>query len=246
MKLSKRDKKQNDIVLELLKKDSLTYEEKSKIFNELNEGVFGDINVGSAFFTGLDLAMDFTLMITCHSTVLDLCSGFGVLSFSALIRHSNIKKLILLERDKRYLDVSRKLVESNSVEIVFIQGDMFDKEHGKIDCIISNPPYGKMALSDADRSWLKYTGAEMEVAAMEIGLLKAEYPSFIIPQGSCEFRGSGRPYFEECSNKKISKLKKDIGMDFYMSWSSVDTSVYEQNFKNTTITVECCTLDREI
>ena len=157
MKLSKRDKKQNDIVLELLKKDSLTYEEKTKIFNELNEGVFGDINVGSAFFTGLDLAMDFTLMVPCHGTVLDLCSGFGVLSFSALIRHSNV----------------------------------------------NYPPTPK-AMGWASR------------------------------------------VTDSPNDKKISKLKKDIGMDFYMSWSSVDTSVYEQNFKNTTITVECCTLDREI
>lgn len=34
-----------------------------------------------------------------------------------------------------------------------------------------------------------------------------------------------------------------MGIDFYMSWSSIDTTIYEQGFKNTKIVVECCTID---
>jgi len=43
-------------------------------------------------------------------------------------------------------------------------------------------------------------------------------------------------------NKKVDKLKKEMGVNFYMSWTSIDTKVYEQGFKNTNVTVECCTI----
>jgi predicted RNA methylase len=273
MKLSKKDKKKNDEVLKLLELSALTHDQKCKIYEDLNEGIFGDITSHSAYFTGLDLALDFALMAPTDGLVLDMCAGFGVLSFAALTRdyyEGNIKKIICLERNPKYIEVGKKLVQSVykrswdvdkekqelQTEVIWIQGDMFDKklwdkiekEHGKIDCLLSNPPFGKVTKTDCDRSWLKYKGSDLDIAALEIGYHKAEYASFILPQGSCTFRGSGRHAlggFEHVENKKVAKLKKEAEIDFYMSWLSIDTSVYEQNFKNTTIPVECCTLDKE-
>ena len=267
-KLSKRDLKEQKKIQDLLNsKDKFTDDELELIYTEFNEAVIGDVTQNSAYFTPLGLAYDFALMVPTHGVVVDLCAGIGVLSHAALTRdyyHNDIKKIICIERDPRYIEIGKKLVQSTSrtyyekgeekeytTEVIWLQGDMFDeemwnqieKDHGKIDCIISNPPYGVVTKSDKNRDWLKYKGKDIDIAAIEIGILKSKYPSYIIPQGSCTFKCSGRPYgSEHCENRKIDKLKKEIGLDFYMAWASIDTTVYEQGFKNTKITVECCTI----
>lgn len=136
-------------------------------------------------------------------------------------------------------------------QVDWICGDIFDKtiwdgikaKYGKIDCIHSNPPFGTISQSDTDKSWLKYTGKDIDIASIEIAMVNAEYVDMILPQGSCTFQYSGRPYYQERENRKINKLKKDTGLDFYMSSTSVDTSVYEQGFKNTSVVVECVSLE---
>jgi hypothetical protein len=258
MKLSKREQKKCDEALKLLSKESLSHEEIEFVYDNLNEGALGDVTGNSAFFTGLPLAYDFSLMAPIAGVVCDMCSGFGVLAFTALVRDSyenSIKKMICIERNPKYIDIGKKLVKShrNNTEVIWIEGDIFneqlwldiEKEHGKIDCLISNPPFGKVSKTDYSRDWLKYKGSDLDIAALEIGLKVATHASYILPQGSCTFRGSGRPWFEHVENRKIDKLKKETGLDFYMSWLSIDTTAYEQNFKNTTIIVECCTLDKE-
>jgi hypothetical protein len=228
MKLSKREKKKNDEVLKLLEKEQLTHDEKCKVYEELNEGYLGDVTANSAFFTGLDLALDFALMAPVYGTVVDLCAGFGVLSYAALIRDTyehNIDKIILIERNKAYIDIGKKLVQpvtrtyyeggeekTHTTEIVWIHSDMFDKkmwdeiekEYGvktrggqPFNCLLSNPPFGTVTTTDQNKSWLKYTGKDLDIASLEIGLMKAEHASYILPQGSCTFRGSG--------NRKVIK-----------------------------------------
>jgi 16S rRNA G966 N2-methylase RsmD len=271
MKLSKREQKKQKEVLELLNKESLTHAEIEKIYTDLNEGGLGDVTGNSAYFTGLPLAYDFAAMAPTSGVVVDMCAGFGVLSYAALCRDTyegRIKKIICIERDPKYIEVGKKLVQSITkeksrtdtlTEVVWICGDMFDEslwkkieaEHGKIDCIISNPPYGKISKTDYSRDWLKYKGAEMEMAAVEIGYIKADYASYILPQGSCTFRASGRYGFggaEHVENRKVAALKKDMGVNFYMAWMSIDTTFegYGDNFKNTKIVVECLTIDKEV
>lgn len=270
MKLTKQQLKEQKRLQELIQsKDKFSDDEKEDIYTNFNEGILGDVTANSAYFTPLDLAYDFALMSPTYGVVVDMCAGIGVLAHAALTRDTyehHIKKMICIERDPRYIQIGKKLVQSTlqtyyeaggektyTTEVIWIQGDIFDeqmwlqieKEHGKIDCIISNPPYGKVTKTDYSRDWLKYTGADIDMAAIEIGILKSKYPSYIIPQGSCTFRGSGRHClggFEHIENNKVSKLKKDMGLEFYMSWTSIDTSVYEQGFKNTKIVVECCTI----
>lgn len=255
-KLSKSDLKEQKKIQDLLNsKDKFTADELELIYTDFNEAVISDVTQNSAYFTPLGLAYDFALMVPTHGLVVDMCAGIGVLSYAALSRDSyegRIKKIICIERDSRYIEIGKKLVQSNAnTEVIWLQGDVFDEamwneieaKHGKIDCIISNPPYGVVTKTDKNRDWLKYKGNDLDIAAIEIGIIKSKYPSFILPQGSCTFRASGRPYPDHIENRKISKLKKEMGIDFYMSWSSIDTTVYEQGFKNTKIVVECCTIE---
>jgi predicted RNA methylase len=246
MKLSKRELKEQTEIYEFIKsKEKFTYEELERIYETLNPGFISDVTSHSAYFTPLDLAYDFALFGGRHGIVVDMCAGIGVLSFAALTRDTydgKIKKIICIERNPEYVKIGKKLVP----EAEWICGDVFDRaiwddiktRYGKIDCINSNPPFGKVSKTSVDRSWLKYTGADIDIACIEIAMVNAEWVDLIIPPNSCTFRYSGRPYYEEYENKKIEKLKRETGLDFYMSCHSVDCSIYKEQWKNTNIVVE--------
>ena len=258
MKLTKAQLKSQKELQDLINsKDKFTEEETERIYNDFNEGFLGDVSHNSAYFTPLELALDFQLMcVAKHGTILDLCAGFGVLSYAAMQRdyyEGNIKKIICLERDQRYIDIGKKLVQTNkNTEVVWIKGDMFDqnlweniiKEHGEINSIYSNPPFGSVSQTDYNRDWLKYKGKDIDMASIEIAIKYSKQQAFILPQGSCTFRASGRPYPDHVENRKVTKLKKEIGMEFNMSWGSIDSkSGYYGQFKNTHVCVECLSLD---
>lgn len=251
MKLTKAQLKLQKEVEVFLEKDNLTIEDKELIYEKFNEGAIADVTTDSAYFTPLDMAYDFALFAGRHGVCVDMCAGFGVLSFCARIRDTyekNIKHQICIERNPKFIEIGKKLLP----EADWIQGDMFDKslwdgivaKYGKIDCIVSNPPFGKVTKTDCDRSWLKYKGADLDMAAIEIALMYADYVDMILPSGSCTFQYSGRPYYQEKENRKVDKLRKDTGLNFIMSCDGVDTSVYEK-FKNTPISVECVNILKE-
>jgi|JI9StandDraft_1071089.scaffolds.fasta_scaffold761290_1 hypothetical protein len=83
------------------------------------------------------------------------------------------------------------------------------------------------------------------MAMIEIAMRNADDCSFILPQGSCQFQHSGRPYYERRENRKVKKLKKDTGLEFYMEAMSIDCSAYDECFSNTDITVKCLDIVRE-
>lgn len=245
MKLTKPQLKIHKQAEIILQKETLTFEDKEYLYEHFNEGAISDVTSESAYFTPLDLAYDFALFAGRYGVCVDMCAGFGVLSFCARVRdtyHNNIKHQICIERNPKFVEIGKKLLP----EAEWIEGDVFDKniwdyiknKYGTINSIVSNPPFGKVTKTDCNRSWLKYTGAELDIACMEIAMLNCQSDiSMLLPVGSVEFKYSGRPYFDNIENKKISKLRKETGIEFVMTNPGIDTSVYEQ-FKNTKIIVE--------
>jgi predicted RNA methylase len=244
VKLTKADLKLQRQVLDVLNKDNLNFDDIEYIYGNLHAGMLGDVTNNSAYFTPLDLAYDFGLFCGRNGIVVDMCAGIGILSFAVNVSdyyRKGIKQLVCIERNPDYIKVGKKLLP----EADWIQGDIFDKEvwdniiqkYGKIDSIISNPPFGKVTKTDCDRSWLKYTGSEIDMAAIEIAYQFTNDISMILPAGSVSFRYSGRPYYEEIENRKVNKLKKDTGLDFMMTNPGIDTTAYEQ-FRGTKILVE--------
>lgn len=245
MKLSKSELKLQKEVFALIDSDKeLSFEEIEYIYENFNPGFISDVTIHSAYFTPLDLAYDFALFAGRSGVIVDMCAGIGTLSFAAKTRDTyegNINQQICIERNPEYLKIGKRLLPY----AIWIEGDIFDKtiwdniiqQYGFIDNIISNPPFGKISKSDANRNWLKYTGAEIDIASIEIALKYSKSVSMILPINSCTFRYSGRRHYEDIPNKKIEKLKKETGLSFYMSNPGLDTSVYNQ-FKNTKVIVE--------
>jgi predicted RNA methylase len=250
MKLSKAEQKLQREVKALLDSDkTLTFEELEYIYENFNPGSISDVTVHSAYFTPLDMAYDFALFAGRHGVCVDMCAGIGILTFCAQVRdtyHGNITKQICIERNPEYLRIGRRLLPN----VEWILGDMFDqsiwndiiKRHGPIDCIVSNPPFGKVSKTDCDRSWLKYQGADLDIASIEIALKHATYVDMILPTGSVPFKM--KPYYQKVENRKIEKLKSDTGLNILMQNPGIDTSVYGQ-FKNTKIQVECVEISVE-
>lgn len=253
MKLTKAEIKIQKQVFELLKKDNLTNEEIDWIYENINAGYISDVTTHSFYQTPLNLSYDAVLMWPTHGVLIDMAAGFGILTHCAKIRdgyNKDIKHYVCIERNPVYIEIGKKLCPYAD----WIEGDIFNKnvwdsikqKYGRIDCIMSNPPFGKVSKSDADKSWLKYKGSDLEIAAIEVALVNCDKQyncSFILPVGSLTFRKNmAGGYMEHVQCRKIDKLKKEMGVEFYMSWCSIDTDVYE-GFKNTKIRVECCTID---
>jgi tRNA1(Val) A37 N6-methylase TrmN6 len=152
-RISKRDfKRQNELIL-ILAQDPISEKDAEITYQEFNESMLGDVGSGSAFSTGFDLAANFALMAGPSGVVVDVCAGIECLSFASRIRdyyHRRITKQITIEINPKYLEIGRKLCLFASWHL----GSVFDKsiwneiisKHGKIDCIISNPPFGSTSM----------------------------------------------------------------------------------------------------
>jgi predicted RNA methylase len=252
MKLTKPEIKLQKEVKEVLIKEVLTFEDKEFIYENFHPGTVADITSDSAYFTPLDMAYDFGLFAGRYGVCVDMCAGIGGLTFAARTRDHYDKKIkhsICIERNPKFIEIGKKLLP----EAIWIQGDIFDKSiwdeitttYGKVNYVYSNPPFGKVTKTGADRSWLKYKGADLDMAAIEVALNWCDNISMILPSGSLTFKYSGRPHYEEIENRKINKLKSDIGFDFIMSNPGIDTTAYDQ-FKGTKITVEYVDIERVV
>lgn len=111
----------------------------------------------------------------------------------------------------------------------------------RFDCAIGNPPFGNVRRSgNAPR----YRGKDFEFHAIDIAAEMANRGAFILPQQSASFRFSGsQTYRREVSGKGV-EFEKATG--FVMEDPlGVDTGLYRDSWKDTSIVTEIATFDFE-
>ncbi len=76
--------------------------------------------------------------------VLDLCTGSGCIAI-AIAKNCKAKKVQVTAADvsDAAIMLARENANLNSVDVEFVQSDMFSKVHGRFNLIVCNPPYIK-------------------------------------------------------------------------------------------------------
>lgn len=76
--------------------------------------------------------------------VLDMCTGSGCIAVS-VAKHLNGKKVSITAADvsDAAIMLARENANYNSVDINFVQSDLFSRVHGRFNLIVCNPPYVK-------------------------------------------------------------------------------------------------------
>lgn len=221
-KLSKLDIKNHEEAKRLLDKDALSFEDKLFVFKNWKENAENINSQAGAFFTPEGLARDFCLEIYSGKSIVDLCSGIGILGFFAF--HHADCEVTCIELNPMYYEVGKKLLP----EATWINGSVFDKQIidslPKFNQVISNPPFGKIktGLSGFEQN---YKGSEFEFKVIEIASKIAYYGTFILPQMSTPYKYSGNNRLDITSNSKVSKFIKETGLEYEFN-IGIDTSVY--------------------
>lgn len=79
--------------------------------------------------------------------VLDLCCGSGCIGISLKLYHKEIE-LILSDYSKQALEVANKNLAKYNVQAEVLCGDLFEVFTGKVNMIVSNPPYIETKVID--------------------------------------------------------------------------------------------------
>lgn len=113
----------------------------------------------SVNFYGIDLYVDENVLIPRFETeelventikklkefnkpkVLDLCCGSGAIGIA--IKSKINSDVTMSDISKNAIDVAKKNIKKNNLDISIIESDLFQNINEKYDCIISNPPYIK-------------------------------------------------------------------------------------------------------
>ncbi|KAF2331479.1 MAG: methyltransferase [Flavobacterium nitrogenifigens] len=250
-KLTKKQIADHNIAVELLKKDSLTFEEKLIVYEKWNESANSLNSEAGAFFTPIDLARDFSLQIYEGAKIVDMCAGIGMLSFFAY-HYNKCTDITCVELNPQYVEVGKKLLP----EAKWICGSIFDFEQLEhYDQAIGNPPFGKIKTGISTSSKLKYKGSEFDLITIEIASLIADCGAFIVPQMSTPFRYSGCHFFEDLREnskgynpyerslpQKVQKFINETKLNYEFN-IGIDTSVYINQWKGVSPMCEIITFD---
>lgn len=90
--------------------------------------------------------------------VLDLCTGSGCLAI-AIAKHCSSKHIQVTASDvsDAAIMLAKENANLNSVDVNFVQSDLFEKIHGRFNLIVCNPPYIKSAeIATLDREVRDY------------------------------------------------------------------------------------------
>lgn len=227
-KLTKQETRLHDQACELLQLDSLTEEQKDFVFHNWHEGATHINGKAGAFFTPWELAFDFEIDVS-GNRLLDCCSGIGILTYAILTKAKNgydrdkLPEIVCIEINPDYVEIGKKLVP----EATWICGDITDPilqaSLGHFDCAFGNPPFGAIKCNGKAP---RYTGADFEYKVMDIASDLADRGTFLIPQGSCQFRYSGPGCYERPEIGKVSKFCEQTSIRMECG-VGIDTTAYE-------------------
>lgn len=114
-KLTKPEIKLHNECLSILKKDTLTLDEKEFILANYNESATNINSELGAYFTPLALAWDFSLEVG-KGNVIDLCAGIGTLAYTVWHRNrhrydeDSRPRFVCVERNPHYVEIGRKIL----------------------------------------------------------------------------------------------------------------------------------------
>jgi hypothetical protein len=250
-KLTKTQIKDHNTALDLLQKETLTYDEKLIVYEKWNEGANSVNSEAGAFFTPIRLAKDFSIEIHQGSKVIDLCAGIGMLSFFAY-HWQGCKDITCIELNPTYVEVGKKLLPNAK----WICTSIFDYENFEhYDQTISNPPFGKIKTGLSKNDNLNYKGSEFDLITIEIASKISDYGTFIVPQMSTPFRYSGCQYYEDLREKskgynpnekslpnKVEKFIRETGLEYEFN-CGIDTSIYLKEWKGVSPMCEIINFD---
>lgn len=242
-KLSKDQAKQHAAAVDLLSKDKLTDDEREFVLRNWREDAHHINGIAGAFFTPLDLALDFTIEVHGRR-IIDLCAGIGCLSLACHWRNGwgdPPREIVCIEKNPDYVAVGRKLLPeaqwicADIFELPFLAADL-----GRFDIAISNPPFG--AVKRAGRNAPRYRGKEFEYHVIDLAAGVADAGTFIIPQESAPFRYSGHPSFERNEGPKYRAFQEATGITLQPN-CGMDCDHYRGEWRGTSPRVEIVLAD---
>lgn len=135
------------------------------------------------------LAQNAANAVEVGDKVLDMCTGSGCIAIS-IAKHCKNKKVSVTAVDvsDAAIMLARENANYNSVDVNFIQSDLFEKVHGRYNLIVCNPPYIKSSEIATLQREVKDFEPRIALDGGEDGLefyrrLAREIPRFIVRGG---------------------------------------------------------------
>ena len=87
-----------------------------------------------------EVLVEEVLKVSEKKSVLDMCTGSGCIIVS-LAKLSKLSKAVGVDISKKALAQATINAKKHTVEIEYLESDLFDQVNGSFDIIVSNPPY---------------------------------------------------------------------------------------------------------
>ncbi len=166
--------------------------------------------------------------------ILDMCTGSGCILIS-LLHYSNDCQGVGVDLSVEALDVARLNAVTlgnngiaESLDVTFVQSDLFEKVEGKFDIIVSNPPYIKTKVIETLMPEVKDFEPMIALDGLEDGL--HFYRKIILDAKQFLNRG-GQLFFEigYDQGKEVSELMRKAGyvdVEISQDLAGLDRVVY--------------------